>query len=198
MKFLNYELDPRWDICDDKHKAYGYAPSWIIAVLLKYKDILYLDDVDVAIETGTHNASTSMFLAEVFLSVKTVEKYPENNPYGGNFTPLHNTIALNYPNIEFFYMDSSVFLEKILPYQDKRCFIYLDAHSITSSPLRSELEAIRLSTRVKNHIILIDDGVDLELYGFTEKTLYDFVRTINENYKMIVTGTHRKMILIYE
>lgn len=106
--------------------------------------------IDVAVETGTHKAATTLFLSTYFKEVHSVELSQEF--YNESKHKLRNV------NNATLYLDSSQnVLEKILPnLKDKKIFFYLDAHGHSYWPLLDELSIIS-KTHKDNCVIVIDD-----------------------------------------
>ena len=64
---LDYTGDPRWDDMSKIHKESMPLPNLFLGLLYQYQDkIPNLQDINFAVETGTHDARTSKFLAEHF------------------------------------------------------------------------------------------------------------------------------------
>ena len=201
MKLLNYKDDIRWNLCSEIHKHHGVSPSWFITVLLQYKDqIRDLENINIAIETGTHKASTTLFFAEVFDQVYTVEKYAtSNNVYSSeNLIDIYKEIIKTHNNIHFYEGDSPKFIQDILPTIKERCVILLDAHSMSSSPLREELIAIKQSIQNNDCVIIVDDTADLGSGSWPSKSeMEQLLLNINPNFKFNYTGLARNIMICF-
>ena len=109
------------------------------------------------VETGTYYGNTSLWAAEHFDSVETIEFCEEI------FQEAQNKLK-NYKNIKCHYGDSRVILEKIIHQSNNNMLFWLDAHWSSGNtygendqcPLLKELEIIFSDNR--DHIILIDDA----------------------------------------
>jgi len=67
---LDYSGDPRWEQMSETHKKSLPIPNLFISLLYQYQDdIPNISNINFAIETGTHDARTSIFLAEHFDSI---------------------------------------------------------------------------------------------------------------------------------
>jgi hypothetical protein len=94
--------------------------------------------ISVAIETGTYHGDTTIWLAQNFETVYTVE-------YDKRYLEIANQQILNYPNINSFLGNSTEFLVKFLAdSKGKNCIIFLDAHWYANPVLR-ELDRIKES-----------------------------------------------------
>jgi len=198
---LDYTGDPRWEDMSSQHREKEPLPNLFLGILYKYQDkIPNLQDINFAVETGTHDARTSIFLAEHFNVVFTIELYPDKNPYDGNsYKELYSEISKKHENLTFLFGDSQEVLGTVLSeLPDERFFILLDAHSMLNGPLKYELDIIKTHSNRNDHVILIDDCRDLgqgdypTLSEFTEK-----IKSINPDYTIENTLVGNHVYLIY-
>jgi hypothetical protein len=198
---LDYSSDHRWEQMSETHKQSLPIPNLFISLLYQYQDrIPNLSDINFAIETGTHDARTSIFLAEHFDVAFTVELFPDRNPYDGrSYRELYQELGQKYENLTFLFETSEDALKAVLEeLPDERFFILLDAHSMLNGPLTEELKAIKSSSNRNDHVMLIDDCRDLGQGNFP--TLAEFetlLRDINPNYNIINTKEGNHIYLIY-
>lgn len=198
---LDYTGDPRWEQMSDIHKKSLPIPNLFLSLLYQNQDkIPNLNEINFAIETGTHDARTSMFLAEHFDVAFTVELYPDKNPYDGkSYREFYQEVGQKYENLTFLFGTSEDSLKSILEeLPDERFFILLDAHSMLNGPLTEELKAIKLASNRNDHVMLIDDCRDLGQGNFP--TLAEFetlLRDINPNYNIINTKEGNHIYLVY-
>jgi hypothetical protein len=198
---LDYTGDPRWNDMSEIHKKEMPLPNLFLGLLYQYQDkIPNLQDINFAIETGTHDARTSIFLAEHFDVAFTVELYPDRNPYDGNsYRDLYEQLGQKYQNLTFLFGTSEDVLKSVLEeLPDERFFILLDAHSMLNGPLREELTAIKNSSNRKDHVMLIDDCRDLGQGNFpTLQEFKDILYSINPDYTIINTEQGNHIFLVY-
>jgi hypothetical protein len=198
---LDYSGDPRWEQMSETHKKSLPIPNLFISLLYQYQnEIPNLSDINFAIETGTHDARTSIFLAEHFDVAFTVELFPDRNPYDGrSYRELYQELGQKYENLTFLFGTSEDTLKSILEeLPDERFFILLDAHSMLDGPLTEELKSIKSASNRNDHVMLIDDCRDLGQGNFP--TLSEFetlLRDINPNYNIINTKEGNHIYLIY-
>jgi hypothetical protein len=198
---LDYYGDPRWEQMSETHKKSLPIPNLFISLLYQYQnEIPNLSDINFAIETGTHDARTSIFLAEHFDVAFTVELFPDRNPYdGGSYRELYQELGQKYENLTFLFGTSEETLKSVLEeLPDERFFILLDAHSMLDGPLTEELKSIKSASNRNDHVMLIDDCRDLGQGNFP--TLSEFetlLRDINPNYNIINTKEGNHIYLIY-
>jgi hypothetical protein len=198
---LDYSGDPRWEQMSDIHKTSLPIPNLFVSLLYQYQDrIPNLSEVNFAIETGTHDARTSIFLAEHFDVAFTVELYPERNPYDGkNYQEHYQEVGQKYENLTFLFGTSEEALKSVLEeLPNERFFILLDAHNMLDGPLTEELKAIKSASNRNDHVMLIDDCRDLGQGNFP--TLAEFeslLRDINPNYNIINTKEGNHIYLVY-
>jgi hypothetical protein len=197
---LDYTGDSRWEQMSDVHKNLP-IPNLFISLLYRYQDqISNLKDINFAIETGTHDARTSIFLSEHFDVAFTVELFPDKNPYDGkSYRELYEEINQTNENLTFLFGNSTEVLSSVLEeLPDERFFILLDAHSMLDGPLREELIAINKASNRKDHVMLIDDCRDLGQGNFP--SLHEFkelLYAINPNYTIINTEEGNHIYLVY-
>jgi hypothetical protein len=198
---LNYEGDQRWEYCSAIHKETLKLPNVFLNVIYEYQNqIPNLEEINSSIETGTHDARSSIFLAEHLDVVFTVEKFVENNPYDGkNYIEIYQKINEEYPNISFLTGDSPEVMQNIfeeLP--DERFLILLDAHNMQNTPLKEELESIKKYSNVNNHVIIVDDCNHLGLGNFpTLEEFESLLYSINPSYTIVNTKEGNGIFLIY-
>jgi hypothetical protein len=198
---LDYSGDPRWEQMSETHKKSLPIPNLFISLLYQYQnEIPNLSDINFAIETGTHDARTSIFLAEHFDVAFTVELFPDRNPYDGrSYRELYQELGQKYENLTFLFGTSEETLKSVLEeLPDERFFILLDAHSMLDGPLTEELKSIKSASNRNDHVMLIDDCRDLGQGNFP--TLSEFetlLRDINPNYNIINTKEGNHIYLIY-
>ena len=200
---INYTDDKRWSLCCEAHKDHGYSPNYFIGILYEYKDkIKNLDEINVAVETGTYEGETTEFFADHFDSVYTVELNVTDNHYrSGNLMPIYKELKSKYPNINFYQGNSATALaEMISNVVDQRLIVLLDAHNgDTASPVIQELQAVKDTSNRSDHVIIVDDCNCLGQPGWpTESQFHATLLSINPNYKIINTGLGNGIHLIYE
>jgi len=198
---LDYTGDSRWEQMSDIHKQSLPIPNLFVSLLYQYQDkIPNLDDINFSIETGTHDARTSIFLAEHFDVTFTVELFPDRNPYDGrSYRESYEQLAEKYGNLTFLEGNSAEVLKSVLEeLPDERFFILLDAHSMLEGPLREELTAIKESSNRNDHVMLIDDCRDLGQGNFhTIQEVTDLIKNINPDYNIINTREGNHIYLVY-
>lgn len=198
---LDYTGDSRWEQMSDIHKQSLPIPNLFVSLLYQYQDkIPNLNEINFAIETGTHDGRTSMFLAEHFDVAFTVELFPDRNPYDGkSYRETYQKLSEKYENLTFLEGNSAEVLKSVLEeLPDERFFILLDAHSMLDGPLREELGAIKSASNRNDHVMLIDDCRDLGQGNFP--TLQEFtesLKTINPDYNIINTMEGNHIYLVY-
>lgn len=106
--------------------------------------------INTVVETGTYKGSTTLFFANNFDDVHTIDILkPFYEAAKSNFS--------EFPNVTCYLGSSDEVLKKILPsLKNKPIIFYLDAHWESHWPLLEELEAIS-KTHKDNCIIVIDD-----------------------------------------
>jgi hypothetical protein len=198
MKKIDYKNDERWEQCSDIHKKHGVCPNWFVSILLT-QPIPDIDNINVAIETGTYEASTTKFFAEIFNTVYTVEKNTTNSFYTSkNLLELYRETKNKYKNINFYSGDSFTFLKDILPSIKERCVILLDAHNGTDTCVIEELKMIKEFLYDTNSIILIDDCDDIGSGKWPNKEeLESLLLDINPKYNIVYTGLGRNILIAY-
>lgn len=198
---LDYTGDSRWEQMSDIHKQSLPIPNLFVSLLYQYQDkIPNLKDINFAIETGTHDARTSIFLAEHFDVAFTVELFPDRNPYDGrSYREIYAELSEKYDNLTFLEGNSSEVLKSVLEeLPDERFFILLDAHSMLNGPLREELGAIKSASNRNDHVMLIDDCRDLGQGNFpTLQEFTDALKGINPDYTIINTMEGNHIYLVY-
>jgi len=198
---LDYTGDSRWEQMSDIHKQSLPIPNLFVSLLYQYQDkIPNLNEINFAIETGTHDARTSIFLSEHFDIAFTVELFPDRNPYDGrSYRESYEQLAEKYGNLTFLEGNSAEVLKSVLEeLPDERFFILLDAHSMLEGPLREELGAIKEASNRNDHVMLIDDCRDLGQGNFpTLQEFTDLLKTINPDYTIINTMEGNHIYLVY-
>ena len=198
---LDYTGDSRWEQMSDIHKTSLPIPNLFVSLLYQYQDkIPNLNEINFAIETGTHDARTSIFLAEHFDVAFTVELFPDRNPYDGkSYRQIYEDIKKTHENLTFLFGDSREVLGNVLyELPDERFFILLDAHSMLEGPLREELKLIKQSSNRNDHIMLIDDCRDLGQGNFpTLSEFEELIKDINPNYTIINTFEGNHIYIVY-
>jgi hypothetical protein len=198
---LDYTGDSRWEQMSDIHKQSLPIPNLFVSLLYQYQDkIPNLNEINFAIETGTHDARTSIFLSEHFDVAFTVELFPDRNPYDGrSYRESYEQLAEKYGNLTFLEGNSAEVLKSVLEeLPDERFFILLDAHSMLEGPLREELGAIKEASNRNDHVMLIDDCRDLGQGNFpTLQEFTDLLKTINPDYTIINTMEGNHIYLAY-
>lgn len=198
---LDYTNDPRWGQMSEIHQRTLPIPNLFLSLLYRYQnEIPDLSDISFAVETGTHDARTSIFLAEHFDVVFTVELFPDSNPYDGkSYREHYNELSKKYDNLSFLFGTSEEVLKSVLEeLPDERFFILLDAHSMMNGPLTEELKVIKNSSNRNDHVMLIDDCRDLGQGNFpTREEFENLLKDINPNYNIINTMEGNHVYLIY-
>jgi hypothetical protein len=198
---LDYTNDPRWDQMSEIHKKTLPIPNVFVSILYQYQDqIPNLSDINFAVETGTHDARTSIFLAEHFDIAFTSELYPDRNPYDGkSYRSHYEEINLRHGNLTFLFGSSEEALKLILEeIPNERFLILLDAHSGPYTPLRGELDSIKNYSNRKDHVIIIDDCKHLGQGTFPDLSEFEtLLREINPEYNIINTQEGNQIYLVY-
>lgn len=198
---LDYSSDNRWEQMSDIHKKTLPIPNLFLSLLYQNQDkIPNLNEINFAIETGTHDARTSIFLAEHFDVAFTVELFPDRNPYDGkSYREHYNEISKKYDNLSFLFGTSEEVLKSVLEeLPNERFFILLDAHSMLDGPLTEELKAIKSYSNRNDHVMLIDDCRDLGQGKFPSLQEFEnLLKDINPNYNIINTMEGNHIYLIY-
>lgn len=198
---LDYTGDSRWEQMSKLHRETLPIPNLFISLLYQYQQsIPKLSEINFAIETGTHDARTSIFLAEHFDCAFTVELHPDRNPYDGkDYRKHYQTINEKYQNLAFLFGSSDEALKSVLEeLPNERFFILLDAHTASKGPLRDELVTIKSSSNRNDHVMLIDDCADFGQGNFpTLQEFENLIREINPNYNIINTQQGNNIYLIY-
>ena len=198
---LDYTGDSRWEQMSNIHKTSLPIPNLFVSLLYQYQDkIPNLNEINFAIETGTHDARTSKFLAEHFDVAFTIELFPDNNPYDGkSYRQIYEDIKKTHGNLTFLEGNSGDVLKSVLEeLPDERFFILLDAHSMLDGPLKEELGAIKAASNRTDHVMLIDDCKDLGQGNFpTLQEFKDALYNINPDYTIINTMEGNHVYLVY-
>jgi hypothetical protein len=203
MLFKEYnQNDSRWDRVLI-HPLCTNVPNVFTQILYSYKtDITNIENINSAIETGTYKGDTAEIFAEHFEQVYTVEKYitQDNNYCTDNLLSLYKNLRATHSNINFFSGDSPIFLKNILTENPtERFVILLDAHTHNFSPIIEELNSIKTYSTINNHVIIIDDAIDVGTMGWPSVQEFNkAILDINCNYKIIPTAFGRRTTLIYE
>ena len=198
---LDYTNDPRWDQMSEIHKKTLPIPNVFVSILYQYQDqIPNLSDINFAVETGTHDARTSIFLAEHFDIAFTSELHPDRNPYDGkSYRSHYEEINLRHENLTFLFGSSEEALKLILEEMpNERFLILLDAHSGPYTPLKGELDSIKNYSNRKDHVIIIDDCKHLGQGTFPDLSEFEtLLREINPEYNIINTQEGNQIYLVY-
>ncbi len=198
---LDYTGDSRWKQMSGIHKTSLPMPNLFVSLLYQYQDqIPNLNEINFAIETGTYDARTSTFLAEHFDVAFTIELFPDRNPYDRkNYRNIYAKLSEKYGNLTFLEGDSGEVLKSVLEeLPDERFFILLDAHNMLDASLREELGAIKAASNRTDHVMLIDDCIELGQGNFpTLQEFKDALYEINPNYTIINTEQGNHIYLIY-
>jgi hypothetical protein len=129
-------------------KAFNSDPI-VCQEFLKLKNLF---NVKCVLETGTYEGNTTIFLAENFEAVYSVE-------ITEHFYQLSKSKCNNLSNVKIFKDSSEKFLSQILPSLNEEyesIIFYLDAHWENYWPLKDEI--LEISKYFKNRaIIIIDD-----------------------------------------
>lgn len=114
-------------------------------------------NIQTFVETGTNRAQTSVWAAEHFVKVVTIE---------GQESLYRAAVAAHghLPNLEFLHGDSRALLGPVLEKLNEPALLWLDAHwcgegtfgPTAECPLLEELERVNRSR--PDHVILIDDA----------------------------------------
>lgn len=146
------------------------------------KNIAKFYNYESFIETGTYLGGTSYGVRKIFKSILTTELNKLN------FNQAK--IKLNkFQNIKIYNMDSELFLKDIIPVLKIKSIFFLDAHysgKKTSKSLDNlcykEISEI-LKSKIKNHLIIIDDISDFSPKTFGLHKILFKLEKINKNYK---------------
>jgi hypothetical protein len=201
MTFKQYNKDTdKWREVASSH-AIVDVPNVFAQVLYNYRDKAKLDCVEQAIETGTFEGETTVIFSDLFQKVYTVEQFITGNSYTSrNLQDHYMQLKAAHSNINFYSGDSVEFLKKILEQNKDKQFVFLlDAHTPSHSPVVGELNAIATISNRKDHVIVVDDCVDLGRSGWPSKSEFDIAaKQINPNYSIEVSGLGRDITIIYE
>lgn len=204
MIIKDYKNDKRWQgLRKDRLVELNVSPSWYLTTLFKTVDNNILKNYNIAIETGTFEGYSTTYFAEIFDKVYTVEKYITNgNLYTNkNLNEEYKKIKDVHNNVEFFEGDSPKFLELLLPTLNEPAFILLDAHAGPHTPVREELETIKKFSNTKDHIIMIDDTLDIDdMVGNwpSQFEIIEMLKSINPNYDVNFTEYGRRILVAHE
>ena len=205
MIIRDYKNDDRW-----KYDSYNInllkelnkCPNWYITALYETVDYDLLKKYNIALETGTFEGNTTIYFAEIFDKVYTVEKFvSKGNLYTSkDLSITYKNIKLLHDNIEFYENDSPKFLEEILPTINEPAFILLDAHANVETPVKEELLAIKKFTKTKDHIIMIDDTLDINEGSKwpSKEELVSLLKDINPQYDVNFTEYGREILVAHE
>jgi len=191
---IDYSHDARWDVFDRDRTEFK-VPNIFVDVLLRYAGkIKRLKNINHAVETGTFMGKTTSFLAAHFNVVHTVELTVTEEK-----KESYNNIRKQFPNIEWYKGSSDLALIDILKANpDTTFFFLLDAHDCHLSPLKEELVNIKTYSNKKDHVLIIDDCVDLGSGNWpTEQEMRDLLLDINPKYTVENTGIGRDIYIAY-
>lgn len=201
MKFKQYEqTDARWINVKGKSGVVA-APNAFAQVLYNYRDKIALDKINHAIELGTFEGDTAQIFAELFDRVSTVEQFIEGNSYTSiNLLEKYKSLKKQYSNIDFYNASSTRFLEEFLAKNpDEQFVMLLDAHTPTYSPVIAEFRAIQQYSNRKDHVLIVDDCVDIGGPGWPSHSEFAAAyATINSKYVCEHTNIGRDILIIYE
>lgn len=123
-------------------------------------------NIQSCIETGTHQANTTLELAKIFNKVKTIEIKEE---YFNNSHKIIKQFLNNNKDIQIsIYRGTSpnVLKRIILPYVVQPVLFYLDAHWYNYNPLLDELQTIGDFSFTKSVIVIHDFKVPNKDFGY--------------------------------
>ena len=172
---------------DDIDKEEFVNQQWFLQLVV-WLEFVANPVPNTVIETGTHTGHGAVRFATYFDNVHTVELSED----------LYNETKSKYshiPNINFYNNSSPEFLREILSTMEERCIIFLDAHGSGGdtvyddrygrygTPLLDELSAIKESSKLNNHVIVIDDCDDLGTMSYpSANEVESAIMEINSNY----------------
>jgi len=172
---------------EDVHIEEFEGEEWFFQLIV-WLDFLAHPIPHTVIETGTHTGRGAVRWATFFENVHTVELSED----------LYNNTKAKYKhleNISFYNNSSPEFLGDILSTMMERCIIFLDAHGSGGNtvyddrygrygtPVLDELASIKTSSKLTNHIIIIDDCDDLGTMNYPSKQqVENAVLEINPDY----------------
>lgn len=196
MKNIDYSYDKRWELCDIDHKQRCRAPNWFIGLLLQESEhIKDLENIKYALETGTYKGYTTEFLCAHFDKVYSIEKFPEQNFYGGDsLRDLYIQLEQKHTNLRINIGDSKYIMPDILSSHPRDRFVFIfDAHNGPTGPLLDELDAIINKSQNTEHVIIIDDWGD---FTSQHELIKSKIYKINDNYNIVESTFGRCGILI--
>ena len=191
---IDYKNDNRWETFDKDHAQFD-IPNVFVDTLITYAPkIKHLKKINRAIETGTYMANTTEFFATHFDKVYTVEKNLTDEKL-----ERYKAVRSKFPNIDFYHGASDVALIDILKSEPTTTFFFLlDAHDCEVSPLRDELQNIKKYSKKNDHVIIIDDCVDLGSGSWPSKEeMITLLKKINPDYIIENTGVGRDIYIAY-
>jgi hypothetical protein len=197
MKYIDYTNDSRWQRCSEIHKIKCKVPNWFVGLLYEEKDFISnINEIKYALETGTYKGETTEFFCELFEKVYSIEKFPNQNFYGGNsLTSLYSNLEKKYENLKINIGDSSTIVPKILETHSNESFLVLfDAHNGPETPLLNELEILKNISNKKDHVIIIDDWWDFVSF---HETIKEKIYEINSNYYIKISEFSKGIAIIY-
>ena len=201
MKFKQYKQnDARWSNVAGKPGVTD-VPNAFTQVLYNYRNKIALEQIASAIELGTFEGDTAIIFAEHFNRVATVEQYITDNSYTSiDLLEKYKSIKQQFNNIDFYNANSTMFLREFLTKNSNEQFVMLlDAHTPNYSPVISEFKAIQECSKRNDHVIIVDDCVDIGGPGWpTHREFENAIKAINPNYVVENTGLGRDIIIIYE
>jgi hypothetical protein len=191
---IDYTNDSRWETFDKDHTQFN-IPNVFVDTLIAYAPkIKHLKKINRAIETGTYMANTTEFFATHFDKVYTVEKNLTDEKH-----ERYKTVRSKFPNIDFYHGTSDAALVDILKGESNTTFFFLlDAHDCEISPLKGELQSIKNFSKKRDHVIIIDDCVDLGSGNWPSKDeMISLLKDINPDYTIENTGIGRDIYIAY-
>jgi hypothetical protein len=201
MKTKQYkQTDPRWANVAGK-VGVSDVPNAFTQVLYNYRNQTAIDKITHAIELGTFEGDTAQIFAEHFDRVSTVEQFIQGNSYTSiNLFEKYKSLKQQYSNIDFYNACSTKFLEEFLSKNPHEQFVMLiDAHTPTYSPVIDEFKAIQQFSKRNDHIIIVDDCIDIGSPGWPSHEEFQAAfAAINPKYVCEYTGIGRDILIIYE
>ena len=176
----------------------------------EFLNLKYKFNLNVAIETGSCLYSTTIWLAEHFNRVYTVEINYEFAKYGQHKLCLYNNVYYKIDRSQIFLND---ILKNKITYEDN-CIFFLDAHWNYNCPLLEELNEIcNIKSKTPPIITIHDFKTDNLNHGYdcyNEKCFdLNYIKTSIESiesklqckysyyYNSMSTGANRGIIYLY-
>lgn len=106
-------------------------------------------DIQIAVETGTHQGTTTYWLAENFESVFTIETNPISLANAKEY-------CKKFDNITYLHGHSEILMKELIPkIKEMRTIFFLDAHGDAHCPTFDELDFIK-DMEIKPIIVIHD------------------------------------------